>query len=99
MTAAAVPNVGFFAVMVTVWGAFLGVLLRAPRTLDRAWLGVRAMPAVVAATIWLLTLPWMAALAIWESRWKGPTARLLAVVVLAVACVIATFNMAFVTPN
>lgn len=40
-----------------------------PARLNELWLWTRALPLLAQGVIWLLCLPWMAALWIWSSPW------------------------------
>jgi hypothetical protein len=56
-----------------------------PVLLDRAWGGVRRLPLLAKPIVWIAFLPWLSGLAIWESGWRTPRARLIAVVIVALA--------------
>jgi hypothetical protein len=80
----------FFILMVSLWLAFAAVLVTAPTRLDGTWHTVRALPLAVEGVVWLVFLPWMVGLAVWERRWTLP-ARLLLVAVLAIGWTLVAF--------
>src|SRR5688572_11287309 len=73
----------FFVGCVGLWLAFAWALVARPVVLDRAWHGVRRLPMVVEAVVWVAFLPWLSGLAIWESGWRTPQVRRLAVLAVA----------------
>lgn len=75
----------FFIVCVGIWLAFGWALLARPVALDRAWRGVRRLPLPAKPVVWVAFLPWLSGLAIWESGWRTPQARRVAVLLVAVA--------------
>jgi len=78
----------FFVVATAMWVAF-GVALAAwPVMLDRAWAGVRRVPLVAKPVVWIALLPWLSGLAIWESGWRTPRARLIGVLVVALGFIV-----------
>ena len=58
-----------FAVFAIVWVAVGVGLAMSQGTVDQAWETIRALPIVVQAVVWLVFLPVMAGLWIWESTW------------------------------
>ena len=58
-----------FAVFAIVWVAVGVGLAMSQGTVDQAWETIRALPIVVQAVVWLLFLPVMAGLWVWESTW------------------------------
>ncbi|MFO7742795.1 MAG: hypothetical protein R6X31_10840 [Anaerolineae bacterium] len=63
-----------FAMM---WVAFAIALVVNPERLDVLWNWVRALPSVAEIIVWVLFLPGMVGLWIWESSWSA-LVRLLA---------------------
>ncbi|MBN1583710.1 MAG: hypothetical protein JXA89_23590 [Anaerolineae bacterium] len=64
-------------IVAMLWVGFAIALVVNREWLDLLWNGVRALPSVVEIVVWLLFLPIMVGLWIWESSW--PTfVRLLA---------------------
>ena len=57
-------------------------LIFSPGTLDDIWNWVQDLATVWQVLVWLLTLPYMVALAIWESDWQT-WLRILLVVLIA----------------
>ena len=58
-----------FAVL---WFAVLAGLAFSPATVDRIWSALRQRPLVVQAVIWLLFMPIMLGLWIWQRAWASP---------------------------
>ena len=75
----------FFVVCVGIWLAFGWALVERPVVLDRAWTGVRRLPLLAKPVVWIAFLPWLSGLAVWESRWRTPHARRIAVALIAAA--------------
>jgi hypothetical protein len=75
----------FFIVATGIWIAFGWTLAIRPVLLDRAWGGVGRLPLLAKPIVWIAFLPWLSGLAIWESGWRTPRARLIAVLVVALA--------------
>ena len=65
-----------------LWVAFGVALLWSQGSLDQAWATIRGLPLVVQLVVWLLFLPVMAGLWIWETTWPL-VIRVLAIVGLA----------------
>jgi hypothetical protein len=57
---------GAFAVL---WVAFGAALIASQGSLDQAWATIRSLPLIVQIVAWLLFLPVMAGLWIWETTW------------------------------
>jgi hypothetical protein len=72
-----------FAIFAALWIIFGFALVRSQGSLDRAWAKIRSLPLVVQLVVWLLFLPVMIGLRIWESPWPAAT-RLMVVLALAV---------------
>lgn len=60
---------GAFAIFAILWAAFAYALVARPGAIDGAWEGVRSLPLVLQALVWLLLLPVMVGLWIWETTW------------------------------
>lgn len=58
-----------FGIFAVVWIAFAAGLIWSEGTIDQAWTSIRASPLVVQAVVWLLFLPVMVGLWIWETTW------------------------------
>lgn len=71
-----------FVVFAILWLAFGAALIWSQGSLDAAWAWVRSLHIVAQAALWLLFLPVMAGLWIWEMSWPI-LVRLLLVVGLA----------------
>lgn len=58
-----------FAIFAVIWVAFAAALIWSQGSLDAAWHWVRGLPLVVQGIVWLLFLPVMIGLWIWETTW------------------------------
>ena len=58
-----------FAVFAIVWIAFAAALIASQGSLDGAWHFVRDLPLILQGVVWLLFLPVMIGLWIWEGAW------------------------------
>jgi hypothetical protein len=58
-----------FAIFAMVWVAFGIGLVLSQGSVDQAWNAIRDLPLIVQGVIWLLFLPVMIGLWIWESTW------------------------------
>ena len=56
-------------VFVVLWLGFAAALIVNPECLDQLWNWVGALPLVVEVIVWILFLPIMVGLWIWESSW------------------------------
>lgn len=80
----------FFIVMVGLWGAFIALAFVSPETLNDAWLWTRGLAWPLQVLVWIVFLPWMIGLWVWQADWSF-AARLAVVVVLAVGWSAASF--------
>ena len=58
-----------FVVFAIVWVATGAGLVLSQGSVDQAWDTIRGLPLIVQAIVWLLFLPVMIGLWIWESTW------------------------------
>ena len=58
-----------FVLFALLWGAFAYALFARQASLDETWHTIRSLPFAVQAVIWLLFLPVMAGLWVWEATW------------------------------
>ena len=58
-----------FAIFAVLWVAFGAALIWSQGSLDAAWQWVRGLPLIVQGVVWLLFLPVMIGLWIWETTW------------------------------
>jgi hypothetical protein len=81
-----------FVVFAVVWAAFAAGLIWSQGSLDEAWSTVRSLPIVVQVIAWVLLLPVMAGLWVWETSWP-------LIVRLAVVLGIAGWNLLIFLPR
>lgn len=62
-------NVGSFAILSILWLGFGAALIFNQAILDTVWQTLRGLPLAIQAVVWLLLLPVMLGLWIWESSW------------------------------
>jgi uncharacterized membrane protein YvlD (DUF360 family) len=70
------------AIFAALWLGFAIALVRDPARIDGTWRRLRTLPLVVQALAWLLFLPVLVGLWIWQTSWPR-VARLLLVAGLA----------------
>jgi hypothetical protein len=58
-----------FVIFAVIWVAFGAALIWSQGSLDQAWQAVRDLPLIVQIVVWVLFLPVMAGLWIWETSW------------------------------
>ena len=58
-----------FVVFLLIWVALGAALILNPGTVDELWVSLGGLPLVVQLVIWLLFLPVMAALWVWQTDW------------------------------
>jgi hypothetical protein len=58
-----------FAIFAVLWVAFGIAVIWSQGSLDAAWHWVRSLPLIVQGVVWLLFLPVMIGLWVWESTW------------------------------
>lgn len=58
-----------FAVFAVIWVAFGAALIWSQGSVDAAWQAIRDLPLLIEGLVWLLFLPVMVALWIWETSW------------------------------
>jgi hypothetical protein len=58
-----------FGIFALIWIAFGAGLILSQGSLDPAWQAIRGLPLIVQALVWLLFLPVMLGLWIWETTW------------------------------
>lgn len=58
-----------FAIFALIWLAFGVGLIWSQGSLDQAWQTIRSLPLIVQIVAWLLFLPVMLGLWVWESTW------------------------------
>lgn len=58
-----------FGVFAVLWVAFGAAVIWSQGSLDQAWDAIRGLPLILQIGAWLLFLPVMAGLWIWETTW------------------------------
>jgi hypothetical protein len=58
-----------FAIFAVLWVAFGAALIWSQGSLDGAWAMVRSLPLIVQGVVWLLFLPVMFGLWVWQTTW------------------------------
>lgn len=58
-----------FVIFAVLWAAFGIALVVSHGSVDAAWQAIRTLPLVVQGIMWLLFLPVMAGLWVWETSW------------------------------
>jgi hypothetical protein len=62
-------NIFVFTVFTLLWFAFIATLVFKRETLLSIWGSIRELPLLVQLILWLLFLPVMLGLWIWQTRW------------------------------
>lgn len=62
-------NVGVFLLFALLWAGFTAALVASQGSLDQTWEWIRSLPLIVQGVVWLLFLPVVAGLWIWETTW------------------------------
>lgn len=71
-----------FAVFAVLWVGFIAALVVSHGSLDQAWDTLRSWPPAIQAVVWLLFLPVVGGLWVWETAWPFLT-RIIVVLALA----------------
>jgi hypothetical protein len=58
-----------FAIFGVIWIAFAAGLIFSQGSVDQAWQTIRELPLIVQVVVWILFLPVMIGLWIWETSW------------------------------
>ena len=58
-----------FVVFAVIWVAFAAGLIWSQGSIDQAWQTIRDLPLVVQIVVWVLFLPVMIGLWVWETSW------------------------------
>lgn len=80
----------FFILMVVLWGAFIALAIASPDTLNDAWRSTRDLWWPLQVLVWIVLLPWMVGLWVWQTDWSLGV-RFALVAVLAVGWSAASF--------
>lgn len=69
--ATAVFNLLVFVLFAVLWLGFIAALVFTPGTLDQLWGQIRRLPLILQGIVWLLFLPLIIGLWIWERDWSS----------------------------
>jgi hypothetical protein len=58
-----------FGIFALIWVAFGAGLVLSQGSIDQSWQAIRGLPLIVQAVVWLLFLPVMVGLWVWETTW------------------------------
>jgi ABC-type amino acid transport system permease subunit len=58
-----------FGIFAIIWVLFAAGLMWSQGSLDQAWNAIRGLPLIVQIVVWVLFLPAMIGLWIWETSW------------------------------
>lgn len=70
-------NVAVFVIFAVLWIGFAYALIASQGSLDAAWEWIHALPIIVQLVVWVLFLPVVAGLWIWQSDWTAAVRLLL----------------------
>lgn len=79
----------WFAIMVGMWVAFFVLVAASPETLLSIWAWVTERSWPIQVLLWIVTLPWMLALYVWQSG-LADWARWLIICVVALGWTVAS---------
>ena len=71
-----------FLIFAVLWIAFGVALIWSQGSIDQAWQAVRGLPLVIELVVWVLFLPVMVGMWIWETTWPVAV-RLVLILALA----------------
>jgi ABC-type amino acid transport system permease subunit len=58
-----------FGIFAVIWIAFAAGLIWSQGSLDQAWTAIRGLPLIIQIIVWVLFLPVMIGLWVWETSW------------------------------
>ena len=58
-----------FVIFALIWVAFGAALVFSQGSIDQVWATIRSLPLLVQAIVWLLLLPVMVGMWVWETSW------------------------------
>jgi hypothetical protein len=88
-------NVTAFTILAALWLAFAVALVASRSSLDATWRGVAALPLPIRGFVWLLTLPVMVGLGVWEGAWRTRSWPVIVRVLVVAGLALATLNAFF----
>ena len=88
-------NVAAFTMLAALWLAFAVGLVASRSRLDATWHGVGALPLPLKGLVWLLTLPVLVALGVWEGAWRTRSWPVIVRLLVVTGLALATLNAFF----
>jgi hypothetical protein len=88
-------NVTAFTILAALWFAFAVALVGSRSSLDATWRSVGVLPVPVRGAIWLLALPVMVGLAVWEGAWRTRSWPVIVRLLVVAGLALATLNVFF----
>jgi hypothetical protein len=64
-----VESGALFVIFAVIWVAFGAALIFSQGSVDQAWQAIRDLPLIVQIVVWVLFLPVMIGLWVWETAW------------------------------
>jgi hypothetical protein len=83
-------DIAWVLIMITGWVIVAAMLVTSPSTADRFWEWSTDLALWQRVIEWIVLLPWMVGLWIWESDW-GTSLRVAGVSVVAIAWIVASW--------
>ena len=62
-------NVAVFVLFGVLWAGFAAALVWSQGSLDQTWQWISGLPLILQGVVWLLFLPVVAGLWVWETTW------------------------------
>jgi hypothetical protein len=88
-------NVAAFTILATLWLAFAIALFASRSRLDATWQGVGTLPPPLKGVVWLLALPLMIGLGVWEGAWRTRSWPVIVRLLVVPGLALATLNAFF----
>lgn len=82
-------SIAWFLIMLTGWAIVSALLVASPDTVDRFWHWSSDLPMWQRVIEWILLLPWMVGIAIWQSDWATGV-RIAAIALVALGWIYAS---------
>jgi hypothetical protein len=88
-------NVTAFTILAALWLGFAVAFVASRSSLDATWHGVGALPLPIKGFVWLLTLPVMVGLGVWEGAWRTRPWPVIVRLLVVAGLALATLNAFF----